>query len=155
VWAIIQPTPATRQTSASATSVLNHEAGSFVVVGGLAVRRVIGGNSRQGLLRWLAILAILAGATALGASSCANSGKKQSEKSELVRGHLIEVEAASIVEVASLAIRDEDGTTWSFDAMRYRGVTPSHLRDHMLRGLPITVVFHVENDVRLIDEITD
>lgn len=92
---------------------------------------------------------------AMAAGACSSGEQKPATKTESVRGQVVEVEAASIVELASLAVRDEEGTTWSFAGNRYRGVGPSHLREHMLQGLAVTVVFHVEDDVRLIDEITD
>ena len=67
-----------------------------------------------------------------------------------MRGWVTDVQARSIDEVASLTVREE-GTekVWTFQAEGPIGFTPSHLREHMLQGQPVTVHYQ-ERQGRLV-----
>ena len=77
------------------------------------------------------------------------------EKTGVVRGVVTGVEAMSLLELRSLDVEDEDGDTWHFEARGFKGYTPSHLREHMVQGLRVAVVYHKEKGAMVIDEITD
>ena len=73
-----------------------------------------------------------------------------------VRGTILEVDSASIVDLRSLDVQDGSGAKWHFEARRrFVEFTPSHLRQHMVQGLSVTVLYHVEDDTLVIDDITD
>ena len=69
---------------------------------------------------------------------------------------VVEVEAASLLELKSLIVLDDAGKEWTFVARGYRGsFTPSHLNEHRVVGDPIAVTFHRENGDLVVDDITD
>ena len=74
---------------------------------------------------------------------------------DIVRGVVIGVDSASISELRTLDVEDRMGEKWHFVAVNYMGFTPSHLREHMLSGLPISVTYHEEGGDFVIDEIVD
>jgi hypothetical protein len=60
-----------------------------------------------------------------------------------------------LVELSVLEPVDKPGTRWRFEGRGVNGFTPSHPREHRLQGLSVTVRYHSENGVLVIDEITD
>ena len=88
---------------------------------------------------------------AIGALACGPSQQPTKE----VSGVVLEVQAASLTDLESLALRDQSGVTWRFEARGYRGESPSHLRVHMVQGLSVTVKYHEEQGSLIIDELTD
>ena len=103
---------------------------------------------------WLAVPALI-----LGSMSCVrhSDGDSATGSSETVRGLLQEVNAKSLFELDSFTLMDVGGVRWSFDAQgkSWGELTPSHLREHMVLGLPVTVRFHRENGVLIVDAIDD
>ena len=81
-------------------------------------------------------------------------GREQLSENE-VRGVVLEVQAISATDLKSLAIRDESGLKWYFEAVDYKGKSPSHLRMHMVQGLPVIVRYHREQTIFVLDEIID
>ena len=98
---------------------------------------------------WAAYCVLGLGLWACGGESAEDPGAGS------VRGSIDLVEARSLLEVSVLEITDEHGSRWRFEARGFDGFSPSHLREHRLQGLPVTVTYHTEDGVRLIDEITD
>ncbi len=76
---------------------------------------------------------------------------------ETVRGLIQEVNARSLLELDTLIVKDADGAAWVFQGggTIISGFTPSHLRDHMLQGHSVSVAFHRENGVLIIDDLED
>ena len=72
-----------------------------------------------------------------------------------IRGHVVSVQASSVSQITSLVVRDSEGSDWAFVGDDYQGFSPSHLREHMLQGLPITVIFRENGKNLSIKEITD
>ena len=74
-----------------------------------------------------------------------------------VRGLIVEVKAGSISELESLVLDGDDGTTWRFEArgQMFAEFSPSHLREHMVQGLPITVSFHRDGGSLVVDDLSD
>ena len=72
-----------------------------------------------------------------------------------VQGVILEVEAASITEVASFTLLGDDGEVFEFgiapDAARdlAEGFLPGHLRGHALAAQEVTVFFREEGDTLL------
>ena len=75
--------------------------------------------------------------------------------SETVRGVVLAVEAKSLTEIDTLTVADEAGVTWHFEAGDYKGFPPSHLREHMVQGSPVSVTFRREEGVLIIEGVTD
>ena len=101
---------------------------------------------------WLAhAVAVVAVALLLTLGACGS-------QSGAVRGHVVDVQSESLLELKSAEIMDGDGKRWRFEA---RGLsdpadfTPSHLREHMVLGEPVTVKYHSEDGVLVIDDISD
>lgn len=73
-----------------------------------------------------------------------------------VRGVVVEVEARSILEVATLTIKEEgSGKVWTFQADGPVGFTPSHIREHMMQGQLVTVRFRERDGVFVAVLVTD
>jgi hypothetical protein len=97
----------------------------------------------------LAFIVVISGLVACGDDTARDSGT--------VRGFITEVTGSSLTEFETLALEDDNGTTWLFESngKSFLGFTPSHLREHMVQGQAIVVKFHHENEVLLVDEISD
>ena len=91
----------------------------------------------------------------VAAAACGREQGPEAASIGTVIGAVIEVEATSIVETKMLRVRDGSGRVWTFDALDYRGFTPSHLRAHMLQGLGVLVRFRRDDGVLRVLEITD
>ena len=85
------------------------------------------------------------------------TGGSGSEGTQTVHGLIREVIARSLVELESLTAEDDEGRRREFDwpGEIFDGFTPSHLREHMVLGLSVTVAFHLENGALIIDGIAD
>lgn len=78
-----------------------------------------------------------------------------------VRGLVTAVEARSLLELELLRVTDEQNTEWEFRPGR-EGVTgaihdytPSHLRQHMVQGVPIIVAYREIDGVLTIVSISE
>jgi hypothetical protein len=98
---------------------------------------------------------------ALGVTACSgaasNSNPTPEMAGDMVRGLIQNVDGKSLLELESLTIEDDSGKLWTFEA---RGkiipnFTPSHLNEHKVLGMPVTVEYHREGDALVIDDITD
>ncbi len=113
-------------------------------------------------MTWPRWFVVLMAALALLVAACgeASGGPPHSPESQqggTVRGSIVDVSAQSLLELDSLTIEDASRTRWTLEARgkAFDGFTPSHLREHMLLGLPVTVKYHREGEALVIDEITD
>ena len=81
----------------------------------------------------------------------------QAGHEETVRGLILEVNAMSLLELESLRLEDEDGTIWLFEGggRTLPGLTPSHIREHMLAGQRISVTFERDGAVLSIVDVAD
>ena len=104
-----------------------------------------------------AAVSLAVGVLVLVVAACGADGANvpQAESTATVRGAIVAVNTESLLELTSLDLQDEAGTRWHFEARHFTGLTPSHLGEHMVQGLPIIVMYHRENGVLIIDEITD
>ena len=85
------------------------------------------------------------------AGACDTTGSAE----DTVTGHVIDVSAKSLLEIDVLTIEDGEGAEWRFSGRGYRGVSPSHLRQHMLQGFQIVVTYRDEGESLVIREIRD
>lgn len=86
------------------------------------------------------------------AVGCSGStGDEGTDEIQKVSGVITDVEARSLLELESIELLDEHGIRWRLQASRrgltggIHGFTPSHLREHMVQGAPI-VVMYIEDD---------
>ena len=93
----------------------------MVLLLALLMEASCGGNSRDGLEETQ--------------TPSQESGTKE------IRGLVVEVKAASLIELESLTVRDEQGRLWSFTTEGPIDNTPSHVREHQVRALPVTVYY--------------
>lgn len=78
-----------------------------------------------------------------------------------VSGLITNVEARSLFQLDTLKVNDQQGTVWTFQAGR-SGLgdgahifSPSHLRQHMVQGVPIIVTYIEMDKVKIIANITE
>ena len=109
------------------------------------------GQVRLGRSAAVLVAAVLA---LFPAVACGTGGTVESSE-DTVTGHVVDVSARSLLEIDVLTIEDDDGAEWSFSGRGYSGVTPSHLRQHMLQAIQIMVTYRDEGDVLLIQGIRD
>ena len=102
-----------------------------------------------------AALALLV-AVAAAAGACGGSTDGAAEP-ESVRGHIVEVVPLGLLDLDSLTIEDSDGEQWHFEARgaRFFNFSPSHLTEHMVQGLPVTVTFRRDGDALVASGIGD
>lgn len=97
-----------------------------------------------------AALFLLGSALLLFAVSC--GGETRS-----VRGLIVEVVAESFLVVDTFTVEDEDQVRWTIHGggKRFEGFPPSHLREHMVQGLPVTVWFEERDGMLFMKDIAD
>ena len=104
-------------------------------------------------------ISIIAVATLLAAWTVACGGETSFEKSPAaqseVTGVILDVVVGSLTQTQTFSVQDDSGAKWDFRAEDYQGWPPSHLRDHMVQAYPVTVTFHEEVGVLVVDEIAD
>ena len=90
------------------------------------------------------------------AAACEGESRRMGVESE-VRGMVQAVEPRSLLDIESLTVVDDEGVVWVFQGgpRTLAGFTPSHLREHMLLGEPVSVFYHAEGETLVIDDITD
>ncbi|MCL0099280.1 hypothetical protein M1O55_00185 [Dehalococcoidia bacterium] len=111
-------------------------------------------NPLKAVTRSLTVGLLLPGMFALW-GGCNSERNQPPHRTEIVRGLVFEVNAKSLLEIESLTVVDNGGNTWNFNAGKFRGFTPSHLNEHRVVGVPITVTFHSENGDLVIEKISD
>ncbi len=62
-----------------------------------------------------------------------------------------------LLNLDSLTIEDSDGERWHFETRgaRFFNFSPSHLTEHMVQGLPVTVTFQRDGDGLVVSGIGD
>ena len=102
------------------------------------------------------ILGLVLIATVPGVAGCGGDAADVASP-QSVRGLIRDVEARSLLELESLTVEGQRGRVWRFEARgeKLPELTPSHLREHMVLGQPVTVTFHQEDGVLVLDAITD
>ena len=90
------------------------------------------------------------------AAACEGESRRTGGESE-VRGMVQAVEPRSPLHIESLTVVDDEGVVWVFQGGTRTpvGFTPSHLREHMVLGEPVSVFYHAEGEALVIDDITD
>ena len=78
-------------------------------------------------------------------------------ESDQVTGSIQDVRHKSLIRLDYIILKTPDGSLFKFKGHDeiFPGFTPSHLRDHMLSGISVTVRFHREGNDFVIDSITD
>ena len=101
-------------------------------------------------------LALLVG-MAVAAGACGGSTYGGGAEAESVRGQIVEVVPLGLLDLDSLTIEDSDGERWHFEARgaRFFSFSPSHLTEHMVQGLPVTVTFRRDGDALVASGIGD
>lgn len=93
--------------------------------------------------------------------TAASCGGETEEATLQVRGVVTDVQARSLLELESLQVVDEQDTVWEFRpgpqgvAGAGHDYTPSHLRQHMVQGVPIIVTYTERDGVLTIVSISE
>ncbi len=100
---------------------------------------------------------IIVSITSVLACSRGSTTESITDVVESVGGLIQDVQAESLLELRSLTLRDDDGEMLRFEAKGkiLAEFPPSHLREHMVLGLRVTVVFHREGDALILDDVID
>ncbi len=110
-------------------------------------------SSAVGRLRPVGALIVLA--TAMVVLAACGSGSDADSDSNTVTGQIREVTDASLTEIDTLVIVDDDGREWEFRGGSFAGFTPSHVREHQVLAAPIKVRFVDEGGLLRIVAIED
>jgi hypothetical protein len=94
--------------------------------------------------RWLAVLAVIL------LAAC-----NREPTTQTVRGLVVNVQVASFSQIGSFDVRSDDGEILTFSVQGDPGITPSHLREHMVLTMPVTVTYHRDNDRLVATRIDD
>ena len=105
----------------------------------------------QGRLGRSAVVLAAAVLALFSAVACETPGSAEAS----VEGYVIDVSAKSLLEIDVLTIEDGEGKEWSFSGRGYRGITPSHLRQHMVQVFRVAVTYREEGKELIIEEIRD
>jgi hypothetical protein len=70
-------------------------------------------------------------------------------------GLVVEVQAASFLQIASFTLRTDDGTLVEMTVEGDVGMTQSHLREHMALGDPVTVTVRHADGLTIATRIDD
>ena len=121
---------------------------------GFRVRLNFGVISKKIDVLWI-VLTLLAPATLMCAEGTRSDDSRVQE--DTIHGLIRDVQVRSLLELESLTVEDEDGGLWVFEAWgkRLTGFTPSHLREHMVLGDQVTVTFHREDGILIVDDLSD
>ena len=99
------------------------------------------GISRRQVLAGLAVAAWMLAAVPTTLAAC-----RQQPRPTRYDGLVVEMQAASILQVASLTLRTDGGILVEMVVEGDVGITASHLREHMALAEPVTVtVRHADN----------
>ncbi|MQG16121.1 MAG: hypothetical protein FI698_04875 [SAR202 cluster bacterium] len=75
---------------------------------------------------------------------------------EYMIGRLINIESSTITKIRSIKLIDSNQRIWKFDIEDEFGhFTPSHLKEHMISGDLIKVLFYSTKDSKIVLNITD
>ena len=112
-------------------------------------------------LRWLSkrhvIAVMLAMALVSAVTACGPDIPQDEAATQTVRGLVRQVEASSLLELELLVVEDDDSVEWAVEGRgsSFADFTPSHLREHMVLGMPVTVTFHREDGTLVLNEVGD
>jgi hypothetical protein len=67
-----------------------------------------------------------------------------------VTGTVVSAEGVGVTDLKSLEVRDGNGKVWSFVGNGFVGETPSHLRQHIITGVPVIVTYERQADGTLL-----
>jgi len=70
-------------------------------------------------------------------------------------GLVVEMQAASILQVASLTLRTDDGTLVEMIVEGDAGITASHLREHMALAEPVSITVRYADGLTIATRIDD
>ena len=78
---------------------------------------------------------------------CASQENKINSKVLTIEGLIVEVESQSLVEASSITVVDRSGEEFMlYLEGNYGPFTPSHLREHMIAAMPISVEYIVNDE---------
>jgi hypothetical protein len=72
-----------------------------------------------------------------------------------LHGLVVDVQAASFLQIASFTLRTDDGQIVEMVVEGDVGFTPSHLRDHMALGDPVTVSVRYADGLTIATSVED
>ena len=88
--------------------------------------------------------------------ACSNLDNEKDSEVFSIDGLIIEVEALSLVETISITLLDNFGEEHKlFLEGNYRAFTPSHLREHMIFGMPVSIEYVVKEEKWKAIDISD
>jgi hypothetical protein len=74
---------------------------------------------------------------------------------QVVRGLVVDLRAVSINQLAAFDLRADDGRSLSFAVEGDVGMTPGHLREHMVLGEPVTVTYRETRGTLVASRVED
>ena len=72
-----------------------------------------------------------------------------------VRGVVTDVKISSFTQIQAFSLRTDEGEAYDFIVEGNVGITPGHLREHMLLGDPVIVSIRYDNDLVIATHVED
>lgn len=72
-----------------------------------------------------------------------------------VRGVVTDVRISSFTQIQGFSLRTDDGTAYEFIVEGNVGITPGHLREHMLLGDPVVVAIRYDDGLVIATHVDD
>ena len=96
------------------------------------------------------LLAVLAFVLSLALASC-----NREPAIQVAHGVVVNVQVASFSQIGSFDLRTDDGQVLSFAVEGNPGITPGHLREHMILAQAVIVTYHRLNGDLVATQIDD
>jgi hypothetical protein len=80
---------------------------------------------------------------------------RQDVRPTQVRGVVTDVKISSFTQIQAFSLRSDEGEAFEFIVEGNVGITPGHLREHMLLGDPVIVSIRYDNDLVIATQVDD
>ena len=80
---------------------------------------------------------------------------RQDVRPEQRRGLVVDVQIASFTQIQAFTLRTDEGETHEFTVEGNIGITPGHMREHMLLGDPVIVTIRYADGLQIATHVDD
>ena len=93
----------------------------------------------------------------VGVAACREGPTGPESQSKMFEGLITDLVARSLLEIDSIEVTDESGTSRRFHAAgrRFAEFTPSHMREHMFLGQKVVVTYRESEGILVIEALED
>jgi hypothetical protein len=80
---------------------------------------------------------------------------RQDVRPTQLRGIVTDVKISSFTQIQAFSLRTDEGDAHDFIVEGNVGITPGHLREHMLLGDPVVVTVRYADDLKIATQVDD